>query len=138
MSAEQGNQYAQYTLGKLYLTGEDVTQDREQAWRWFCESASQGNEYAQFFLEHFNDTQSQCAPLGHQAAPPPGPDLSGQLRAACRSGGTAGGPKAAPEDPAKKIAMGHKPDDHEDLELDTGRHGRYDRILIGPEDGIKM
>lgn len=57
-AAQAGNQYAQYTLGKLYLTGEDVTQDREQAYRWFWESALQGNEYAQFFLDHINDNRS--------------------------------------------------------------------------------
>ena len=57
-AAQEGNQYAQYTLGKLYLTGKDVARDREQAYRWFWESASQGNEYAQFFLDHFNDNHS--------------------------------------------------------------------------------
>ena len=57
-AAQEGNQYAQYTLGKLYLTGQDVAQDQEQAYRWFWASASQGNEYAQFFLDHFNDNHS--------------------------------------------------------------------------------
>ena len=53
-SAEHGNQYAQYTLGKLYFTGQDVKQDRGRAWEYFCQSAEQGNEYAAFFLEHFD------------------------------------------------------------------------------------
>ena len=48
-SAETGNQYAQYALGKLYLD----SQDREQAHYWFTRSAAQGNEYAQFFLERW-------------------------------------------------------------------------------------
>ena len=66
-SAEQGNQYAQYTLGKLYLTGQDVKQDREQAWAYFYESAEQGNEYADFFLEHFDrcaGPMCSCRPPG--------------------------------------------------------------------------
>ena len=56
--SHEGNQFAQYTLGKLYLTGENVARDREQAYSWFRESVSQGNEYAQFFLDHFNDNHS--------------------------------------------------------------------------------
>ena len=46
-SAESANQYAQYTLGKLYLE-----QDWKTAWHWFSESAAQDNQYAQFFLDH--------------------------------------------------------------------------------------
>ena len=57
-SAERGNQYAQYALGKLYLTGRDVPRDREAAWRWFTQSADQGNAYAQFFLDRW-DTLGQ-------------------------------------------------------------------------------
>ena len=105
-AAQEGNQYAQYTLGKLYLTGEDVARDQEQAYRWFWASASQGNEYAQFFLAHFNDTQSSYASGRHQAASPPGADIPGQLRAACRTGGTWCGPKAAPKDQGEEDRHG--------------------------------
>ena len=114
-AAQEGNQYAQYTLGKLYLTGEDVIQDREQAYRWFWESASQGNEYAQFFLDHFNDNHSpnvllSATKLLHHmgrifqdnSVPPAAPTsqrVDRKLRQKIRQ---------------KKIAMGHKPDDHEE------------------------
>ena len=54
MSAEAGNQYAQY-LGKLYLIGKEVEQDREKAYEYFSCSAEQGNIYAAYFLEHWND-----------------------------------------------------------------------------------
>ena len=54
-AAEQGNQYAQYTLGKLYLMGKDVPKNKETAVRWFTLSAAQGNIYAQFFLDHMDD-----------------------------------------------------------------------------------
>ncbi len=50
-SAEAGNQYAQYALGKLYL---DI-QNQEQAHYWFTQSAAQGNEYAQFFLDRWDN-----------------------------------------------------------------------------------
>ena len=114
-SAEHGNQYAQYALGKLYLTGQNVKQDRERAWAYFYESAEQGNEYADFFLEHFDQT---CRPnvflaatrlLHHLSqifrdnsvppAAPVGQRVDRKLRRKIRE---------------KKIAMGHKPDDHEE------------------------
>ena len=114
-SAEQGNQYAQYTLGKLYLTGQDVKQDREQAWAYFYESAEQGNEYADFFLEHFDQT---CRPNVFLAAT----RLLHHLSQIFRDNSV---PPAAPvgqrvdrklrrKIQEKKIAMGHKPDDHEE------------------------
>ena len=45
-SAEQGNQFTQYTLGKLYLLGKDVKQDKEKAVEWLTRSVEQGNQYA--------------------------------------------------------------------------------------------
>ena len=111
-SAEQGNQYAQYALGKLYLLGKDVPQDRESAVRWFTLAAEQGNEYARFFLDHMDDSPSLFASatrlLHHmgrifqEQAPPPSGGISfvdSKLRRKIRE---------------KKIAMGHKPDDHEE------------------------
>jgi hypothetical protein len=114
MSAELGNQYAQYALGKLYLMGRDVPRDREAAMRWFTLSAEQGNIYAQFFLDHpdayrapplflavtrllhhisriFRDEQRRLS-AG------PGMQTESKLRRKIRE---------------KKIAQGHAPDDHE-------------------------
>ncbi len=42
--------YVQYRLGSLYLLGEDVPQDLEEAIRWLELSADQGNQYAQYAL----------------------------------------------------------------------------------------
>ena len=114
-SAWQGNQYAQYTLGKLYLTGQDVARDPEQAYNWFWESAAQGNEYAQFFLDHIHDNRSPSVLLSatkllhHMGrifqdnsvppSPPGSQRVDRKLRQKIRQ---------------KKIAMGHKPDDHEE------------------------
>ena len=114
-SAEHGNQYAQYALGKLYLTGQGVKQDRERAWAYFYESAEQGNEYADFFLEHFDQVRrpnvflAATRLLHHLSqifrdnsvppAAPVGQRVDRKLRRKIQE---------------KKIAMGHKPDDHEE------------------------
>ena len=114
-SAEQRNQYAQYILGKLYLMGKDVKQDREQAYGWLCEAAAQGNAYAQFFLERFDEIRrpnvllAATKLLHHMGqifrensvppATPVGQRMDRKLRRRIRE---------------KKIAMGHKPDDHEE------------------------
>ena len=114
-SADQGNQYAQYALGKLYLSGQDVKQDRERAWAYFYESAEQGNQYAQFFLEHFDQAQrpnvflSATRLLYHlgqifleNSVPPAAPVGQHIDRKRWR------------KLQEKRIAMGHKPDDHEE------------------------
>ena len=115
-SAEQGNQYAQYALGKLLLLGEDVPEDREAARQWFQQAAEQGNQYTQYFVEHmdhrdyFPIAQSVAQLLHHLAgifreqSQPPHPR----------------GPRVTVDKKLwrkireKKIAMGHKPDDHEE------------------------
>ena len=114
-AAQEGNQYAQYTLGKLYLTGKDVTQDREQAYRWFWESASQGNEYAQFFLNHFNDNHSpnvllSATKLLHHM----GRIFQDNSIPPCPLGSHRTDRKLLQKIRQKKIALGHKPDDHEE------------------------
>ena len=113
-SAEQGNQFAQYALGKLFLLGNDIPQDKDAAVCWFTLAAAQGNEYAQYFLDHMNDSQgpplltSAMRLLHHMSrifrdeAPPSLPGINfvdSKLRRRIRE---------------KKIAMGHKPDDHEE------------------------
>ena len=114
-AAREGNQYAQYTLGKLYLTGEDVARDQEQAYRWFWESASQGNEYAQFFLDHFNDNRSpnvllSATKLFHHI----GRIFQDNSIPPCPPGSQRVDRKLLQKIRQKKIALGHKPDDHEE------------------------
>ena len=114
-AAQEGNQYAQYALGKLYLAGEDVSQDREQAYSWFWESASQGNEYAQFFLDHFNDNRSpnvllSATKLLHHM----GRIFQDNSIPPCPPGSQRADRKLRQKIRQKKIAMGHKPDDHEE------------------------
>lgn len=114
LSAEAGNQYAQYMLGKLYLTGQGVQQDQAQAMVWFSRSAAQGNQYAQFFLERQNDLRPPSVMLAvthllyHMSRifeDRPLPQTSAGLHVDS---------KLRRKIQAKKIAMGHKPDDHEE------------------------
>ena len=115
-SAEQGNQYAQYALGKIYLLGKDAPKDFGTARMWFQRSADQGNQYAQYFVEHMDNhrtapsAQSVIRLLYHMAnifreqTPPSAP---GGMRSGVDR-------KLRRKIWEKKIAMGHKPDDHEE------------------------
>ncbi len=115
-SAEQGNQYAQYALGKIYLLGKDSSKDFGTARMWFQRSADQGNQYAQYFVEHMDDhrtapsAQSVIRLLYHmvnifrEQTPPSAP---GGMRSGVDR-------KLRRKIWEKKIAMGHKPDDHEE------------------------
>lgn len=117
-AAAQGNQFAQYALGKLYLLGRDVEQDREQAKKWLTLSAEQGNQYAQFFLDRFDQYHDPnvllCATklLYHMSrvfqsnsVPPTNPvglRMDSKRRRALLE---------------KRLAMGHKLDDHEEAKM---------------------
>ncbi len=110
-SAEAGNQYAQYALGKLYLD----KQDREKAHFWFTQSAAQGNEYAQFFLARWDDLKLPLVMLSvtrllHHM----GRIFQEQTLAPSVPGGVQIDRKRLAQLREKKIAMGHKADDHEE------------------------
>ena len=113
-SANQGNQYAQYVLGKLCLQGKEVEKNPEAAAYWLTRSAVQGNAPAQFLLDHRQHDPSvllctvrllhHMSNIFWETLPPPNPagghvesKLMGRIR-------------------EKKIAMGHKPDDHEEYQ----------------------
>ena len=112
-SADAGNQYAQYALGKLHLG----RQDCEQAHYWFTQSAAQGNEYAQFFLDRWENLKppsvilSVTRLLHHMSRifqdQAPAPSVPGGIRI---------DRKRLQQLREKKIAMGHKPDDHEEYQ----------------------
>lgn len=48
--AEQGNADAQFNLGLMYFNGTGVSQDDQQALKWFRLAADQGDAFAQFAL----------------------------------------------------------------------------------------
>lgn len=117
-AAEHGDPYAQYALGKLYLLGKQVPPDHDAAVRWLKQSTAQGNESARATLERMErfrgpSVLSAATRLLHhmsrifQEQSSSGPIASirftdSKLRQRIRE---------------KKIAMGHKPDDHEDQEI---------------------
>ena len=45
---------AAYALGKLYMFGKEVPQDRELAVYWLTRASDMGNELAQHLLEHID------------------------------------------------------------------------------------
>ncbi len=111
--AEAGNQYAQYTLGKAYLLGRDIPQDQEQAVRWLRLSAEQGNQYAKYFLDRvYGSILSSAASLFYHM----GRIFQEQRQQPVAGMRLAVDSKLRRKIREKKIAMGHKPDDHEDQE----------------------
>jgi len=112
-AAEQGNAAAQYALGKLYLAGENVPKDAKAALLWFTRSAEQGNQYAQFFVDHWNEVRS---PSSFIAATRLLHHMSRifQDNTPPRCGGRIQlDKKLLRKLKQKKIAQGHKADDHE-------------------------
>ena len=110
-SAEAGNQFAQYALGKLCLD----RQEPEQAHYWFAQSAAQGSEYAQFFLDRWDDLKPPSVMLSvtrllhHMSR-----IFQEQAPAPAVPGGIRIDRKRLAQLREKKIAMGHKADDHEE------------------------
>ena len=119
-SAEAGNQYAQYMLGKLYLTGQGVTRDQAQAMDWFSRSAAQGNQYAQFFLEHQNDLRPPSVTLAATRLLYHMSRIFEYHALPQSSAGLHVDRKLRRKIQKKKIAMGHKPDDHEEEQNQDG------------------
>ena len=113
-AAENGSHYAAYCLGKEYLRGKIVEKDVAKAVDYLTQSANQGNSYARFLLDHGqrNPPVLLCTVrlLHHmsnifwETLPSPNPaggHVESKLMRRIRE---------------KKIAMGHKPDDHEDYQ----------------------
>lgn len=113
-SAEQGNPYAQYTLGKMYLQGNELPQDKEEALRWLESSAAQGNVYAQYLIDRMEEQRDPSIMMAatrllHHAshvfreqmlpANPQGIRIDSRRRKQLLQ---------------KRLAMGHKIDDHEE------------------------
>ena len=114
-AASAGNPFAHYALGKLYLLGQNVPRDEELALRHLQYAADHGNVYAEYFLEHRHEQSALHAAetvlrmlrgmaniFREQAASDRiyrGMQIDRKLRR---------------EQQEKRLAMGHKADDHED------------------------
>ena len=117
-AAEQANPYAQYLLGKLYLMGEGVPKDEGEAQYWFSVAEQNGHTYAGYFLDRMERQED---------LPPPNILLSA-TRLLHHMGNIFRDNAPRPAVPTgiqidhkrlqrlreKKMAMGHKWNDHED------------------------
>ena len=117
-AAEQANPYAQYLLGKLYLMGDGVPKDKESAQYWFSMAEQNGHAYAGYFLDRMERQDDLPPPnillsatrlLHHMSsifrnnAPRPAAPTGIQIDH-----------KRLQRLREKKMAMGHKWNDHED------------------------
>lgn len=114
-AANNRNAYAQYLLGKLTLMGEGVPKDKEAAYEWFAEAEQNGHAYAGFFMDRI-DRGEQCPPavllsatrlLYHMG------DIFRDNAPAPAANGVQIDHKRLQRLRTKKMAMGHKWNDHE-------------------------
>ena len=120
-AADNGSAYAQYLLGKLTLMGEGIPKDMDAAYEWLAAARDNGHTYAEFFMK--------CMERGEQE--PPSVLLSA-TRLLYHMGNIFRDNAPAPAATGvqidrkrlarlrqKRVALGHKPDDHE-LEQQQG------------------
>ena len=120
-AADNGNAYAQYLLGKLTLMGEGVPKDMDAAYEWFAAARDNGHAYAEFFMKRMERGEQEppsvllastrllyhMGNIFRNNAPAPaanGAQIDRKRLAQLRQ---------------KRVALGHKPDDHE-LEQQQG------------------
>ncbi len=114
-SAKQGNQYAQYILGKMYLEGIGVEKDKSQGLYWLSTSAKQGHPYASALMERRNSVTPLsvfCAVnrIFHHMSR----IFRDNSLPRSQPGGIQIDRKRWAEIQDKRIALGHKEDDHPD------------------------
>ena len=120
-AADNGSIYAQYLLGKLTLMGEGVPKDMDAAYEWFAAARDNGHAYAEFFMKRMERGEQEppsvllastrllyhMGNIFRDNAPAPaanGVQIDRKRLARLRQ---------------KRVALGHKPDDHE-LEQQQG------------------
>ena len=120
-AADNGSAYAQYLLGKLTLMGEGVPKDTNAAYEWFAAARDNGHAYAEFFMKRMERGEQE----------PPSVLLSAtrllyHLGNIFRDNAPAPAASSVQIDRKrlaqlrqKRVALGHKPDDHE-LEQQQG------------------
>ena len=115
-AADNGSAYAQYLLGKLTLMGEGVPKDMDAAYEWFAAARDNGHAYAEFFMKRMERGEqeppsvllSATRLLHHMSnifrdnAPRPAAPAGIQIDR-----------KRLQRLREKKMAMGHKWNDHE-------------------------
>lgn len=63
IAAAQGNHYAEYQLGLIYLRGKDLERDEPQAIRWLTLSSEHGNQYAAQLLRSIKNNRNWFAAM---------------------------------------------------------------------------
>ena len=116
-SAEHGNQYAQYTLGSLYLSGDGISRDEALGQEWLSRSEAQGNPFAQTILDHPGRdwsiaAQSVTRLLYHMSR-----IFEDNCKTDVMHRGLQIDRKRRQQLRERRLAMGHKPDDHENEEF---------------------
>ena len=115
MPAEADNPYAEYLLGKLYWEGKDIPQDMGQAVYWLTQAAEQGHAYAQILLERQDSPSLPSAILAvNSLLHSIGRIFQDNARTMDSTQGQHTDRKLRRRIQEKKLAMGHKPDDHEE------------------------
>ena len=120
-AANNGNAYAQYLLGKLHLTGEGVQQGTDAAYQWFTKAYYGGHTYAGMFMDRI-DRGEQRPPSVMLAATRLLYHMGNIFRdntPAPAANGVQIDRKRLARLRQKRIALGHKPDNHE-LEQQQG------------------
>ena len=114
-AADNGSAYAQYLLGKLTLMGEGVPKNMDAAYEWFAAARDNGHAYAEFFMKRMERGEQEPPSvllastrlLYHMgnifwdnapASAATGVQIDRKRLALLRQ---------------KRVALGHKPDDHE-------------------------
>ena len=114
-AADNGSAYAQYLLGKLTLMGEGVPKDMDAAYEWFAAARDNGHAYAEFFMKRMERGEqeppsvllSATRLLYHMG------DIFRDNAPAPAANGVQIDHKRLQRLRAKKMAMGHKWNDHE-------------------------
>ena len=120
-AADNGSAYAQYLLGKLTLMGEGVPKDPDTAYEWFAATWDNGHTYAEFFLKRMERGEqeppsvllSATRLLYHMG------NIFRDNAPAPAANGVQIDRKRLAQLRQKRVALGHKPDDHE-LEQQQG------------------
>ena len=120
-AADNGSAYAQYLLGKLTLMGEGVPKDMDAAYEWFAAARDNGHAYAEFFLKRMERGEqeppsvllSATRLLYHMG------NIFRDNAPAPAAAGIQINRKRLAQLRQKRVALGHKPDDHE-LEQQQG------------------
>ena len=114
-AANNRNAYAQYLLGKLTLMGEGVPKDMDAAYEWFSAARANGHAYAEFFMKRMERGEQEPPSvllastrlLYHMG------DIFRDNAPAPAANGVQIDHKRLQRLRAKKMAMGHKWNDHE-------------------------